>query len=114
MLTHSHLMIEEKASIIHQLKETIARNSDMANRINEMKELGKQEAEFEYKKQFSDQLKEHKQELRNVTAQYEHLLETKRAELQKFSDEFKRYHRQKKEETTEIRRETAELFKILQ
>ena len=54
MLTHSHLLIEEKASIIHKLKETIARNTDINSKINEMKELGKQEAELEYKKQFAE------------------------------------------------------------
>lgn len=114
MLTHSHLLIEEKASIIHKLKETIARNTDINSKINEMKELGKQEAELEYKKQFAEQLKEHRQEVRNVTEQYEHILEGKTSELHRFTEEFKTYHKQKKEETREMRREMSEMYKIMQ
>jgi trans-aconitate methyltransferase len=110
MLNHSHVLIEEKAGIVHKLKETIVKNTEQQNKINEMKDIGKREAEFEYKKQYYEQLKQHKKEVDNLTQQYTHLLQGKDVELNKFVDEFKRYHKEKKEEVTLARKEISQLY----
>ena len=49
MLEHSHALIEEKAQIIYGLQAKIQRNTEAQEKITEMKALGKQEAETEYK-----------------------------------------------------------------
>lgn len=49
MLTHSHVLIEEKADLIHKLNNTVVKNTENTVKINEMKEIGKREAEMEYR-----------------------------------------------------------------
>jgi ABC-type antimicrobial peptide transport system ATPase subunit len=54
MLTHSHVLIEEKSGLIQRLRDSIITNENGAAKINEMKELGKQEAELQYEKQYRE------------------------------------------------------------
>ena len=39
MLEHSHAIIEEKASIIHQLNDNIIKNTVASNKLSELKEM---------------------------------------------------------------------------
>ena len=59
MLTHSHALIEEKASLIHHLRGQLARATESQQKLNEMKDVGKREAEMTYHKNLKGQAKEH-------------------------------------------------------
>ena len=49
MIDHSHLILEEKAELVHKLNNTIVQKVSNFEKVNEMKELGKREAEIKYK-----------------------------------------------------------------
>lgn len=57
-------------------------------------------------------MNQHDQELENLKSQYEYLLSEKDKELQKFVQEFKDYHSQKKQEIHATREEVINLYKI--
>jgi len=46
MIKHGHVLIEEKANLIHGIKDEIKKTSEHSNKVFEMKEMGKREAEF--------------------------------------------------------------------
>lgn len=49
MMKHGHLLVAEKAGLIHGIKNEIKKTSEYSNKVLEMQEMGKREAEFEYK-----------------------------------------------------------------
>ena len=49
MIDHSHLILEEKAELVHKLNNTIVQKVSNFEKVNEMKDLGKREAEIKYK-----------------------------------------------------------------
>ena len=61
-----------------------------------MKELGKREAEFQYKNLVNEKLNEYKQSMKNIKDQYDHLIEQKEAQFKKFIDEANSYTVSKK------------------
>ena len=54
MIEHGHVLMEEKANLIHVINDELKRTTEQANKINEMKEMGKKEAEFQYKKMLNE------------------------------------------------------------
>ena len=44
----------EKANLIHGIKDELKRTTEQFNKMNEMKEIGKKEAEFIYRKELGD------------------------------------------------------------
>jgi len=77
-----------------------------------MKDLGKREAQIEYKGIIDEQKIQHKREVTNLKEQYEYLLSEKEKELEKFVNEFKVYHAQKKGEIHNARDEIVNLYKV--
>ena len=54
MMHHGQILIEEKAHMIHDLKDEIKKNSEHLNKVTELKEMGKREAEIAYKQLLND------------------------------------------------------------
>lgn len=111
MIGHSHMVFEEKADVVHRLNTTISKKVSNTERVNEMKDLGKREAEKTYKNYTEEQKSQHKREISNLKAQYEYLLAEKEKEFENFVAEFKTYHTQKKEEIHTAREEIVALYK---
>ena len=59
-------MIEEKANLIHGLNDKLKQTSEHANKVLEMKEMGKKEAELNYKMIMSEKQEEFERKLRNM------------------------------------------------
>lgn len=111
MIDHSHLIFEEKADVVHKLNTSIVQKVSNTEKVNEMKDLGKREAEIKYNTIKSQISNEHKKEITNLKEQYEYLLSEKEKELEKFVNEFKEYHAQKKTEIHDAREEIVALYK---
>ena len=45
MLSHGHVLMGEKANLIHGIKDELKKTSEHSNKVSEMKEMGKREAE---------------------------------------------------------------------
>lgn len=112
IINDSQLVFEEKANVVHNLNKSIVKKVNNYERVNEMKDLGKREAEITYKSIVDEQKSQHKKELSNLKSQYEYLLSEKEAELEKFVNEFKQYHNQKKDEIHTARDEIIDLYKV--
>jgi hypothetical protein len=81
MIHHGHILIEEKAHLIHGLKDELKKTSEHFNKITEMSDLGKREAEMQYKQTLNEKQIEYKNKMKNVKDQYEHLIACKEEEL---------------------------------
>ena len=46
MLQHGHVLMGEKANLIHEIKDELVRSSEHHTKVSEMREMGKREAEF--------------------------------------------------------------------
>jgi F0F1-type ATP synthase membrane subunit b/b' len=75
-----------------------------------MKQIGKNEAEKEYEKLIEVKEKEYKTIIANLKSEHKNQLDSKIAELQKFVNEFKVYHAQKKTEVHLARKELISLY----
>ncbi|CDW90581.1 UNKNOWN [Stylonychia lemnae] len=113
MIHHGQILIEEKAHLIHGLKEELKKNSEHHNKISEMKDMGKREAELMYKQQLNDKQIDYKKTMKNINEQYDHLIRTKDEELQKFLSDATKYTVEKKDEMKEARNECVQLFEII-
>ena len=71
MLTHSHALIEEKASLVHHLRSQLNRATEGQHKLNEMKDVGKREAEMAYHKNLRGQAKEHEHQVQTMKEKYE-------------------------------------------
>lgn len=112
IINDSQAVFSQKADVVHKLNKTIVKKVNNYERVNEMKDLGKREAESEYKNIVDTQKAQHKKEITNLKAQYEYLLKEKEKEFEKFVNEFKTYHAQKKDEIHTAREEIVNLYKI--
>ena len=112
IINDSQAVFSEKANVVHQLNTTIVKKVSNYERVNEMKELGKREATQEFKKILDEQANQHKLEKNNLKNQYEYLLQQKEKDFEKFVNEFKEYHSQKKEEIRAAREEIVGLYKV--
>jgi len=66
--------VGEKAGIIHDLHDKFLWDTNYSNKVMEMKEMGKKEAEKEYKTELNVKSKEMEQQLKNMKDQYEVLI----------------------------------------
>ena len=98
MIAHAQVIIEEKGGLIHQLKNNITKNTEAQCKVSEMKEMGKREAEFDFKRSAAEAIDEQKAKMKNVQSQYEHLCEVKDVELDKFRKQCEVYSSSKKKE----------------
>ena len=96
MLIHGQVLIEEKAHLIHGLKDQLKKTSEHSNKVTELKEMGKREAEMQYKMIVNEKQAEYKHDMKNIKEQYEHLLTAKTEEQSKFMTEANAYTVQKK------------------
>lgn len=96
MIFHGHILVEEKGHLIHDLKDELKKTSEHYNKISEMKDMGKREAELHYKQLLNDKQAEYKQTQRNIKDQYQHLLVTKEEQLKTFMREAESYTKDKK------------------
>lgn len=51
MMQHGQILIEEKAHLIHDIKDEMIKSSEHFNKVSELQEMGKREAEMNYKLQ---------------------------------------------------------------
>lgn len=91
MMEHSHALLGSKGKLIHGVKKEIAKTSETHNKLQEMKEIGKREAELHYKQEYASLSSEHKTEMTNLKDQYEYILSQKNEELARFHQQAKDY-----------------------
>jgi len=60
-MEHSHALLGSKGKLIHGLKKEIAKTSETHNKLQEMKEIGRKEAEIHYKQDYTELSSEHKE-----------------------------------------------------
>ena len=66
MIHHGQILIEEKAHLIHGLKDELKKTSEHFNKISEMKDMGKREAELQYKHMLNEKQNEYKLTMKNI------------------------------------------------
>ena len=110
LLTHSHLLLEEKSASIHSVPFTMQNKAADARFLSDQRELGRADAEKEGKKQFKSLEIEHEQQIVNVKEQLEHYLEEKDRKISEFMHEMKLYTTKKKEVTKAMLKEEIVLY----
>lgn len=78
------------------IKEEMRKTSEHFSKVTELKDMGKREAELHYKEQYNERNKQFEKEIGNIREQYEHLIESKTQELQRFLDDASKYTVEKK------------------
>lgn len=78
---HSHILIEDKAHLLHDMKDELKKTSEHFNKASELKDIGKREAEMQYKREYNRSVQGHEQAMKNMQEQYEHLMGNKESEL---------------------------------
>ena len=53
---HSHILIEDKAHLLHDMKEELKKTSEHFNKASELKDIGKREAEMQYRREYNRSL----------------------------------------------------------
>ncbi len=66
MIHHGQILIEEKAHLIHGLKGELKKTSEHYNKISEMKDMGKREAELQYKQALNQKQTDYKVTMKNI------------------------------------------------
>jgi hypothetical protein len=61
--------------LILDIKDELLKNSEHLNKVSELKDMGKREAELSYKEQFNERQAIFKSEIKNLKEQYEHLID---------------------------------------
>jgi len=46
IMFHSHILIEDKAHLLHDMKDELKKTSEHFNKASELKDIGKREAEM--------------------------------------------------------------------
>lgn len=67
MMFHGHILIEEKAHLIHGIKDELKKTSEHFNKATELKDMGKREAEMSYKLKLNEKQRDYENSLKNVT-----------------------------------------------
>ena len=70
VIQHGQILIEEKAHLILGIKEEMKKTSEHFNKVNELKDMGKREAEIKYKEQYNEKHKQFEHEIGNIREQY--------------------------------------------
>lgn len=96
MIFHGQILMEEKAHLIHGIKDELKKTSEHYNKLTEMQDMGRREAELQYRMILNEKKNEYKQASKNVKEQYEHLIKAKDEELQKFMNDANKYTQEKK------------------
>lgn len=63
---HSHILIEDKAHLLHDMKEELKKTSEHFNKATELKDIGKREAEMQYRQEYNRSLQEYEQNMANM------------------------------------------------
>lgn len=112
MLTHSHLLIEEKAALMDKMPATMKATISEDGKVQKV--VGKAEVEKMYTDRLADQRNTHANRLRMAQEQAHQLTSVKDTELSKLQSELDAFRAGKKAEIAEIRGELIRLFDLLQ
>ena len=112
MLTHSHLLIEEKAALMDKMPATM--KATVSEDGKAQKAIGKAEVEKLYSDRLADQRNTHESRLRMAQEQAVQLVGVKKAELVKLQAELDAFRGKKKAEIGEIKGEIVRLYDLLQ
>lgn len=77
-------------------KDELRRTSEHYNRISEMHSIGSKEAELRYKEELYLVQEEFENRRKNMAEQYEHLIQAKEAESEKFMRDAEKYVKNKR------------------
>lgn len=110
LLTHSHLLLEEKAASIHSVPFTMQNKAADARFLSEQREMGRTEAEKEGKKTFKQLETEHSDAMQVIKEQLQQELAQKDRTLLELTHEFKLVTSKTKDEIKEILKEEITLY----
>jgi hypothetical protein len=82
--------------MILNFKDELRRTSEHFNRISEMHAIGSKEAELKYKEELYAVQEEFERRRKNMAEQYEHLIQAKEEEREKFMRDAEKYVKAKK------------------
>ena len=112
LLTHSHMLLEEKAAVIHNLPFTMQSQSADAKNLADMRDLGRSEVEHEFRKRYRENEINHQRQMANLKEQYEYMINDREKEIARFLKEFEDYSKGKKAKTEKLQAETKNLYEI--
>jgi len=110
LLTHSHLLLEEKAASIHSVPFTMQNKAADARFLSEQREMGRTDAEKEGKKTFKQLESEHEEQMKAIKEQVEQELANKDRTIADFTHQFKIYTSKKKEKVKSLFKEEISLY----
>lgn len=112
MLTHSHLLIEEKAALLDKMPVTM--KATIMEDGKAQRQLGKSEVDKQYIDRLAEQKRTHENRLQMANEQARQLLDGKTAEIDKLNAELASFREQKSLEKGEIRMELLRVYDLIQ
>jgi hypothetical protein len=110
LLTHSHLLLEEKSASIHSVPFTMQNKAADARFLSEQREMGRTDAEKEGKKLFKQLESEHEEQMKLVKEQLDQRLAQQDRQLAEFTHQFKLYTSKKKETVKSMLKEEISMY----
>ena len=95
MLTHSHLLLEEKSAIIESLPFTMQSKSADVKNLGAMREHGRDETVRKYDKMFADQKKSHEKEAEEVKRSFKYRLNQKNEDIREYNRQWEEFNSKK-------------------
>lgn len=69
--------MKNNAGLLFKLQANTANNTNLIGRLFDMKDQGRKDEEFNYRRDLRDKKREHKEEFANLKEQYEVIVEEK-------------------------------------
>lgn len=96
VITHGRSLIEQKALLVINLKDELRRTTEHFSKLNELSTIGQREAEIAFKERLFVVQSEFAETKKNISDQYEHIIEQKDEQMRKFMIEIEKYMVDKK------------------
>lgn len=110
MLIHSHMLLEEKAAVIHNLPNALQSHAADLRNLADMHDMGKNDGEVYARKRYREQEVAHKEKAADISSEYAIQLEDKEREIRDFEPQVKAYLASKEEQTANLQAELMKLY----
>jgi hypothetical protein len=110
MLIHSHMLLEEKAAIIHNLPTALQSHAADLRNLADMHDMGKTDGEVLMRKKYREEELSHKDKVTELTEEFKEKLMEKEMEIKEFEPQVKHYLASKEKQIADLQAELVRLY----
>mmetsp|Transcript_7676 Transcript_7676/g.14485 ORF Transcript_7676/g.14485 Transcript_7676/m.14485 type:complete len:877 (-) Transcript_7676:181-2811(-) len=112
MLIHSHMLLEEKAAIIHNLPNALQSHAADLRNLADMHDMGKNDGEVLVRKRYREEELGHKDKVVELQAEFKAQIKEKQDEIELFEPQVKAYLVAKEEQIAAYQAELVKLYNV--